>query len=203
MGNYSALFSDTPRRRGTVLARTSEGYAKAYCCHSLPGWLPEFPLHGIRPSSGNLRLKPLMDLAYQRKLGGASWAHQFLFVFRITGVIIQNIAFPECEKALRRKPFILAKIDSPGASRFRDRAAKSGFKNGPPPPPHTHTPASMEVGHVTDKEGWATGPFPLSSRCKPFELPTPLFKVDFRPVPHRADVLRSCDDLRYCMANLA
>ena len=139
MGNYSALFSDTPRRRGTVLARTSEGYAKAYCCHSLPGWLPEFPLHGIRPSSGNLRLKPLMDLAYQRKLGGASWAHQFLFVFRITGVIIQNIAFPECEKALRRKPFILAKIDSPGASRFRDRAAKSGFKNGPPhPPTHTH-----------------------------------------------------------------
>ena len=83
----------------------------------------------IRPAAGKLRLSALMSLMYQQNLGGPIWLQQFLFGFKLTGIMSQKHTFPQSEKLIGRQPKSLAIIAKSNSRRFTERDQKSGYKN--------------------------------------------------------------------------
>ena len=83
----------------------------------------------IAQSAGKLKLAALMSLAIQCQLGGSIWLQQFLFVFPLVGRLAQPRCFPVKPKEVIKRPEPISKLSNMNASRFKDRACKSGFKN--------------------------------------------------------------------------
>ena len=60
--------------------------------------------HSIRPAAGKLRLAALSSLMYQYNLGGPIWLRQFIFGFKLVGVLSQMHTFPAQEKLAGKRP---------------------------------------------------------------------------------------------------
>ena len=148
----------------------------------------------IRPAAGKLNLPALMSLMDQFGLGGSNWLQQFLFGFKLTGVLSQRFAFPSAEKAGNSPILSPEELVKNSSTRFTERAAKSGFKNG----------SELWLEAIEQhKLGWLTAPFPLASVSEPFVLLDKKLNIAFRFGVSQADKLRACDDLRYSLTNLA
>ena len=97
-----------------------------------------------------------MSLALQFDMGGDIWIQQFLFGFELVGALSKKDSYPVNYKATLKKPFPQHKLFNSSASRFRDRARKSGRKNA-------HA-LRAEAFHRTEK-GRLTTPPSLSPRA--------------------------------------
>ena len=130
------------------------------------------------------------QLLQQPNVGGAAWVGQFAYGFPIDGELSQAFLFPRGKKSDARIP-VSGIFDSP-ASRFRERAAKSGLKNAAPM-------WADFMGQV--KVGWLLNPVPLSTDGKPPLWILKQYNFSFRFGVLQADKLRACDDLKQSMTN--
>ena len=146
----------------------------------------------LAPAAGKLNtvaLSQLMDLC---GIAGQRWVDQFAFGFPITGVLSQKHSFdpstPEAD--------ILSHMDlyRSAAQRFRDRAARSGYKNAP---------ALWDEAISQHNLGWLSPPIPLNADGRPTTWHSPHHNVAFRFGVEQAEKLRACDDLRHSLTNLA
>ena len=83
----------------------------------------------LKPAAGKVELGALMSLALQFDLGGDIWLQQFLFGFELAGALSRKDSYPVNPKAQLKTPFPQHKLFNSSASRFHDRARKSGRKN--------------------------------------------------------------------------
>ena len=148
----------------------------------------------LKPAAGKLRLAPLMSLMYEHNLGGTAWLDQFIFGFKLTRALSQQRAFPPSDHMLKKKPKPLHIIAQSDADRFKERAAKSGYKNA-----ESHRQESLDQ----QEKGWHTEAPPRTSDGAPFATHDAKINVAVRFGVEQADKLRACDDLRYSMTNLA
>ena len=119
----------------------------------------------LRPAADKLRLAPLMSLMYQHNLWGSSLPLPVHIRLQIHWGIQSKARLPSfgqgpqaethSDKALMLKPKSLKIIELSDASRFSERAAKSGYKNA-----HLVWADAMEQ----QKKGWLSQSPPLFGR---------------------------------------
>ena len=148
----------------------------------------------IAPAAGKLKLAAFMSLALQCDCGGSAWLQQFLFGFPLVGRLSQSHCYPTKLKEASKKPVPIPKLFNTNASRFRDRASKSGFKNAN---------ALWSEALEQCEKGWLTRPFPLCSKGRPFVLENSKLNIAFRFGVAQGEKLRACDDLRHSHTNLS
>ena len=115
-----ALFWDTHLRRLDGLLEASRDTQSA--------WTLLVPVQ-TAPAAGKLQLPALMALADQCGIGGSVWLQQFLFGFPLIGRLAQPRFYPTELKDARKRAEPVSKSLKTTASRFADRAKKSGFGN--------------------------------------------------------------------------
>ena len=147
----------------------------------------------IAQAAGRVRLAPLMSLMAQRNLGGPIGIQQFLFGFRITGILSRRYAFPPSDKLSNKSPTDVNKLAQSDSQRFHDRDKKSGYKNATP----LWEEAVAHRGKV-----WLAAPFAIASTHDPFTIRDAKLNIAFRFVVSQAAKLRACDDLRHSLTNL-
>ena len=146
----------------------------------------------IKPASGKVQTLLIKELADQCGLGGSRWLGQFAVGFPITGKLSQKGVY-----ALDRPhtqaidPAILFET---AASRFRERAAKSGHKN---------SSQLWEEAQQQVKKGWLNPPVELKEDGRPAGIRPGQYNIAFRFGVEQAAKLRACDDLRHSMTNSA
>ena len=148
----------------------------------------------LRPAAGKRSLAPLMSLMNQRNLGGSAWLFHFIYGFKPTGIFCREHAFPTSDNALKMKPIFLKLIVQSDASRFPERAAKSGYKN---------YQLLRDEAMKRQRKGWLSQDPTLSSEAAPFTRADHKLKIALKWGAEQADRQRACDDLRYSMTNLA
>ena len=146
------------------------------------------------PVAGRLKFAPPILLADQCGLGGSVWFQQFIFGFPLVGRLSQKYCYPAKLKGSLEKAEPLHKIPNACASRFADRANKSGHKN-----------AQVLWGEALSQceKRWLNRPFPLCSSGKPCALQNKELNIAFRFGVEQSDKPRASDDLRRARANLA
>ena len=134
----------------------------------------------------------IRHLAEQFGIGGARWLDQFAFGFPITGMMSQKGVYtPEEPKNTAINPAVLFQT---AATRFRERAAKSGHKNA--------SQLWEEANQLVTK-GWLNPPVELREDGRPAGLPAGQYNIAFRFGVEQAAKLRACDDLRHSLTNSA
>ena len=146
----------------------------------------------LAPAAGNLNTVALSQLTDHCGIAGQRWVDQFAFGFPITGVLSQKRSFelsaPDSDLLSHMDLFRSA------AQRFRDRAARSGYKNG----------AALWGEAISQHNiGWLSDPIPLNADGRPTTWRSPRYNVAFLFGVEQAEKLRACDDLRHSLTNLA
>merc|ERR1712112_644887 len=111
-----------------------------------------------------------MSLALQCDCGGSAWLQQFLFGSPLVGRLSQSHCYPTKLEEASKNPVPIPKLFNTNASRFRDRASKSGFKNAN---------ALWSEALEQCEKGWLTRPFPLCSKGRPFVLENSKLNIAF------------------------
>ena len=149
-------------------------------------------LLSLRPAAGKLKTIALKQLFSQAGIGGADWLGQFALGFPITGKLSQKGVYPIDPRVKPPKAF--DSIFETSSLRFKERAAKSGFKNAP---------QLWEEALEQVRTGWLEEPVELSPEGIPLGSKGDRFNVAFRFGVSQADKLRACDDLRHSLTNEA
>ena len=144
----------------------------------------------LRPAAGKLQTIALKQLFPLSGINGMDWLDQFAVGFPITGKLSQNQVYPT--DASVRSPRSVESIFASSAHRFRERAAKSGFKN-------SGKLWEEAMGQV--QQGWLEEPAKLTPDGLPAELSGDAVNIAFRFRVSQAEKLRACDDLRHSLTN--
>ena len=119
-------------------------------------------------------------------------ARSVSFGFPITGVLSQKHTFELAKPD--RDLLTRSELYRSAAHRFRDRAARSGFKN---------CAALWDEAMSQHSQGRLEAPIPLNSDGRPTTWRSQRFNIAFRFGVEQAEKLRACDDLRHILTNLA
>ena len=112
--------------------------------------------------------------------------------FPITGSPPQRFTFEKEAAKFPRIPCKQLYVTAP--TRFRDRVAKSGFKNAK---------AFRGESLQQMEKGWVMPPTPLDMDGRPFTWRSSQFNISFRYGVEKAGKLRAFDNLNHSVANLA
>lgn len=123
----------------------------------------------LRPASRKFQTVSAKQLMVSQKLGGPRRMGQFSFEFPITGPISHRFVYPSDGKVQGRPP--PSQLFRKAAHRFRERSAKSGFKNAIP-----LRAESLE----RVKKGWLSPPVPLAHDGKPIRWRPNSYDISFR-----------------------
>ena len=146
----------------------------------------------IKPAAGKIQTLLIRELAEQCGLGGSKWLGQFAVGFPITGTLSQKGVYSLDEpNAKAIGPAVLFRT---AASRFQERAAKSGHKNAT---------QLWEEAHQQVKKGWLNPPVELREDGRPTGMQAGRYNIAFRFGVEQASKLRACDDLRHSLTNSA
>ena len=144
------------------------------------------------PAAGRLNAVALPQLMDMCGISGRKWIGQFAFGFPITGILSQKHTFemtaPDHDIHSR------ADIFRSAVQRFRDRASRSGFKNGA---------ALWDEATTQHAQGWLSAPLPLNADGRPTAWRSKSYNIAVRFGVEQAGKLRACDDLRHSLTNLA
>ena len=148
----------------------------------------------LLPAAGRLKTVAIKQLMGVCGMGGTRWLDQFAFGFPITGLLSQKFLFGVDDKADPSAILPLPELFKTAASRFRERAEKSGRKNAQP----LWDEALEQV-----KKGWLLPPAELAADGRPASWRSEKYNIAFRFGVLQQDKLRACDDLKHAMTNLA
>ena len=154
-------------------------------------WDRDIP-SSLKPAAGKLKTVALKQLFQMTGIGGVAWLDQFAFGFPITGKLSQTSVYPTDPKV--PEPKAMAAIFPSAAARFRERAAKSGYKNA--------DKLWSEAMQQVDK-GWLHQPVKLDRDGKPENFTGQSYNIAFRFGVPQSSKLRACDDLRHSLTNEA
>ena len=140
----------------------------------------------IAPDAGKIKTVALSQLMKQFGVGWQRWIRQFPMGFPIAGSLSQHFAFDRGKKIKPLEPRHLL-FDS-AASRFRERATKSGHANAQ----QLWGEATTQVG-----EGWLPPPVPINDAGRPEGWRPRPYNIAFRFGVPQDSRLRAFGDMKH------